>query len=120
MLNAIHTFNVTKQRTESAYIVSLAGELDLSVATDLVEELQPLIAQTDRAFVFDLRQLQYIDSTGIGIIVSILKSRAALQAPFAVRNVPPKIKRLFDLTGISRHLPQEPASTADEGAGRSS
>ncbi|WP_127588569.1 STAS domain-containing protein [Paenibacillus koleovorans] len=102
--NANKTFRITKQTTDSATIVLLGGELDLSAATDLAEELQPLLAQRERSLILNMRELSYIDSTGIGILVSVLKARGAANAPFAVEDVPPRIQRLFDLTGITKHL----------------
>jgi anti-sigma B factor antagonist len=114
-LNALKTFRATKRSTPTENIVSLSGELDLSVATELVEDLQPWINQQERALILDLQALQYIDSTGIGIIVSILKSRAAMKAPFVVRHIPPKIKRLFDLTGITKYLVSISTHKSEEG-----
>ncbi len=111
-MNATKTFHFTKQTNELENAVILKGDLDLSVASDLAEELKPLIAEQNRALVLDLQELQYIDSTGIGIIVSILKARDAMHAPFAVTNIPPKIKRLFDLTGITKYILPLPAQNS--------
>jgi anti-sigma B factor antagonist len=114
-LKAIKTFHAIKQTESSEIVVRLSGELDLSVASDLADELQPVIRQNELGLVMDMKDLQYIDSTGIGIIVSILKTRTAQGAAFSVRNVPPNIKRLFDLTGISRHLATVSSSSLIEG-----
>jgi anti-sigma B factor antagonist len=103
-LSALKTFQIIKQKDETENKVMLSGDLDLSVASDLAEELHPLIHQKDRALTLDLQGLHYIDSTGIGIIVSILKVRDAMKAPFTVTHIPPKIKRLFDLTGITKYM----------------
>ena len=35
------------------------------------------------------------------MFVALLKTRHQLGAPFAIENVPPKVRRLFDLTGVS-------------------
>jgi anti-sigma B factor antagonist len=45
-----------------------------------------------------------VDSTGIGILVSVLKARHANNAPFAVEAIPPNIRKLFDMTGITPFL----------------
>ncbi|MDQ1910575.1 STAS domain-containing protein [Paenibacillus sp. GD4] len=97
-------FQLQTERTELANIVSLQGELDLSKVGDLRQALDPFVADTDRRLVLNLKQLQYIDSTGIGVIVSVLKARDVLKAEFRVEEIPPKIKRLFDLTGITPFL----------------
>ncbi|GMK44071.1 anti-sigma factor antagonist [Paenibacillus glycanilyticus] len=97
-------FQIEQKETNDSYILSLGGELDLSVVTQLRAALEPLMERTDRGLVLNLRDLKYIDSTGIGIIVSVLKYRDGINAPFSVKDIPPSIQRLFDLTGISGYL----------------
>jgi anti-anti-sigma factor len=97
-------FQIDQQETKDSYMISLGGELDLSVVTQLRSVLEPVIDRVDLNLVLNLRELTYIDSTGIGIIVSILKYRDGINAPFSVKEIPPSIQRLFDLTGISGYL----------------
>jgi anti-sigma B factor antagonist len=97
-------FEVVQEETKDQYILHVNGELDLSVVPQLRSALELVMNKTDKALVLNLKQLKYIDSTGIGIIVSVLKLRDELNAPFFVRDIPAAIRRLFDLTGISRYL----------------
>ncbi|GLX66488.1 STAS domain-containing protein [Paenibacillus glycanilyticus] len=97
-------FQIEQKETNDSYILSLAGELDLSVVPQLRSALEPVMDRKDQKLVLNLRELSYIDSTGIGIIVSILKYRDGIDAPFSVTDIPPTIQRLFDLTGISGYL----------------
>ncbi len=58
--------------------------------------------------IINLKELKYIDSTGIGILLSILKARHGMESRFAVQEVPPQIQKLFDMTGIAKFfVPQE-------------
>ncbi|MFC5404719.1 STAS domain-containing protein [Cohnella soli] len=100
----VEPFRIVQEETNEQYILHLIGELDLSVVQQLRDTLEPVISRTDKDLVLNLKQLTYIDSTGIGIIVSILKLRVGLNAPFFVIETPPGIKRLFDLTGITKYL----------------
>ncbi|MBP1988972.1 STAS domain-containing protein [Paenibacillus eucommiae] len=97
-------FQLTKEVTESSNILFLKGDLDLSQAADMRSAIDPLVAEAGKKLVLNLRDLSYIDSTGIGVIVSILKARDALKAPFQVEAIPAKIQRLFDITGLSPFL----------------
>lgn len=85
-------------------IVYVEGELDLEVAAQMRAAMEPLMTLTDRRLTLDLRDLAYIDSTGIGILISLLKARHARQAPFDVEHVPDHIRKLFDMTGITPFL----------------
>nr|WP_219835531.1 STAS domain-containing protein [Paenibacillus sp. R14(2021)] len=85
-------------------VVFVGGELDLESAVQMRAVMSPLIELTDRELVLNLRELRYVDSTGIGILVSVLKARHAKDAPFSVEAVPPHIRKLFDMTGITPFL----------------
>lgn len=97
-------FQVVMEETQEQFVLYVSGELDLSVVPQMRAALVPVMNRTDKALILNLKQLKYIDSTGIGIIVSLLKLRDELKAPFFVREIPSAIQRLFDLTGISRYL----------------
>lgn len=97
-------FQIEILRTEDRNIVRIIGELDLSKVGELCRALDPLIADTSRKLILNLKQLQYIDSTGISVIVSVLKARDREKAHFFVEEIPFKIQRLFDLTGITPFL----------------
>lgn len=100
-------FAVRQETTETEIRLYLEGELDLSTAPQLRTAVEPFLEQTDKRLVLNLESLKYIDSTGIGVLISILKNRESQDSEFAVEQVPPKIKRLFDLTGITKFLKVE-------------
>lgn len=98
------SFRVDQSDKGNEYVLSLYGELDLSVVPQLTGAVDHVLRREDCALVFDLHRLTYIDSTGIGIIVSILKTRDSINAPFYVRNIPERIRRLFNLTGLTAYI----------------
>jgi anti-anti-sigma factor len=102
MMEPKFQFNI--EVTDVSNTLFLKGELDLSQAAEMRSTIDPLAAETGKSLVLNLRDLSYIDSTGIGMIVSILKTRDVLKAPFHVEAIPPKIQRLFDITGLTPFL----------------
>lgn len=100
----VEQFQIDQEETKDAYVLYVSGDLDLSVVPQLRSALEPVVNQSDKGLILNLKNLKYIDSTGIGIIVSVLKIRDGLKATFIVQDIPPNIKRLFDLTGISGYL----------------
>lgn len=97
-------FIIHQESSNDEMKLFLEGELDLSTAPQLRKAAELLIDEKDKALVLNMRELKYIDSTGIGVIISILKKRENTKSSFAVEEVPPKIKKLFDLTGITKFL----------------
>jgi anti-sigma B factor antagonist len=102
--NQNEKFNVTTERNEESCTVYLNGELDLAVAGQLRLVMEPLVLDSDLDLIINMRNLKYIDSTGIGILLSILKARHGMKARFVVDEVPARIQKLFDMTGIAKFL----------------
>lgn len=99
-------FDVIVHESANSIILDLLGELDLAVAPYFRSVIEPLIGGS-QPLILNLKDLTYIDSTGMGIIIFVLKSRAEAGTSFQVEQVPSKIKKLFDLTGITKFLPIE-------------
>ncbi|WP_276357819.1 STAS domain-containing protein [Cohnella caldifontis] len=97
-------FSLRTENRDGQTVVYLEGELDLEVASQLRTAMEPLLSLTDRRLTLNLKDLTYIDSTGIGILISVLKARHAKSAPFDVEQVPGQIRKLFDMTGITPFL----------------
>ncbi len=97
-------FQVIVHTIPDAHVLHLSGELDLSTAEIFRSVAQPLAAGSALPLKLNLRELTYIDSTGIGLIVALLKTRQSADARLAVQEVPAKIRRLFDTTGLTRFL----------------
>ncbi|PAD74443.1 MULTISPECIES: STAS domain-containing protein [Paenibacillus] len=95
-------FNATTKMSEGGSTVYLSGELDLSVAPDFRLVMEPLVGNSEIDLIVNMKELTYIDSTGIGILLSILKARHGMKANFAVEEVPAQIQKLFDMTGIAK------------------
>lgn len=100
----VEQFQIDQEETNDTFILHISGELDLSVVPQLRSVLEPVVHQSEKGLILNLKNLKYIDSTGIGIIVSVLKIRDGLNASFYVQEVPSSIRRLFDLTGLSSYL----------------
>jgi anti-anti-sigma factor len=105
-MNRDHQFEIEQQVTPHSLVLFLKGELDLSKAAELRAVADPYVAETGRTLVLNLKDLQYIDSTGIGVILSLLKARHVLKAPIMIEEIPSKIQRLFDMTGLTSFIQQ--------------
>ncbi|MBD2844913.1 STAS domain-containing protein [Paenibacillus sp. IB182496] len=104
-------FQLRTETNEGRCVVYVSGEFDLEVASQMRAAMAPLVELTDRDLVLNLRDLKYIDSTGIGILVSVLKARNAKQASFTIEAIPPNIRKLFDMTGITQFLTKQNQET---------
>lgn len=89
------------QELEGKLIASLDGELDTAAATEVEQALQPLFNSQGRDIVIDCIRLQYIASSGLRILLSILKSAKAGGSRVVLKGVNDDIQNVFRLTGFN-------------------
>lgn len=100
--NKNEKFNARTETLDGVCTVYLTGELDLSVAPEFRLVMEPLVDSKEQDLIINMKDLKYIDSTGIGILLSVLKARHGMEARFEVQEVPAQIQKLFDMTGIAK------------------
>ena len=82
-------------------LVRLTGELDHSACDGLRRELDGLIARTGATrLLLDLSGLEFMDSSGIGLIIGRYKRMARRGGSVAVIAANRRIDRLFDMAGL--------------------
>ncbi len=92
-------------RTEGgAHVITVSGELDLAVAASLESELSRAVESGAEHIVIDLSQLEFIDSTGLGVLVSAHQRAAEAGCRLGVTNPGTQVARLLQLTGLTERL----------------
>ncbi len=81
-------------------VAELAGELDVSTSERLRAELLQLIDDGCRSLVIDMSELLLIDSTGLGVLVGVLKRVLQHDGEMVLRAPRPAARRVFGLTGL--------------------
>jgi anti-anti-sigma factor len=84
--------------------LSLVGELDVATVPEVRGHLAELVDAGFTHVVVDLREVRFIDSTGLS---AILASRAAMDRcgrKLSVWPGPPEVRRIFEITGTDRLL----------------
>jgi len=86
----------------------LQGEVDAFTAAELKKALLPLAEQEKHVITLDLRNVSYMDSTGIGVLIAALKTGKQQGSEMRLTNVPQRIERLFRITGLHHLVPITP------------
>ena len=90
--------NITE--TEGKYIATLEGDMDTVAAMEVEETLKPLYNSNGKDVIIDCTKLEYIASSGLLILLGILKGAKATGSKVVLRNVNDEIKNVFNLTGF--------------------
>ena len=93
---------VSIERTESAVIVEVAGEVDLSTAPRLKEVLDE-VAPVSGAVIVDLTGVSFMDSSGLNVLLQRREQLLGDHSGATVRLIvtQPSLRRLFEVTGLN-------------------
>jgi stage II sporulation protein AA (anti-sigma F factor antagonist) len=81
--------------------VALVGELDMSVTFKFESELERWLATHDvRRLVFDLADLTFVDSAGLGALLAIRDRTEDLGIEMVLTNLSDPMRRILDLSGM--------------------
>ncbi|MBR1939891.1 MAG: STAS domain-containing protein [Bacteroidales bacterium] len=81
-------------------VAVLDGEFDTAAAADVEEALQPLYANNEKDIVMDCTTLEYIASSGLRILLAILKKAKSSGHRMVLKNVNEDIMSVFRMTGF--------------------
>lgn len=81
-------------------ILKLSGEIDAYTAPELKEALLPLTSKSGNTVEVDLAHVNYMDSTGLGVFVSALKSSKENDTSLKLVHLQDRVARLFNITGL--------------------
>jgi len=82
----------------------VSGELDLSSAEELEAQLRQLESSEPELLVLDLRELEFMDSTGLRVVIAADARARDRGARLVVVRAPEEVDRVFRLTRMDQHL----------------
>ena len=100
-------FRIETVRDERHAVVLIVGELDAATAPALRDELLALSTDGIDRVVLDCRRLEFVDSFGLGVIVSAKKRHSQEGNPLCLVAEPDQrtLRRLLQITGLDQVLP---------------
>jgi stage II sporulation protein AA (anti-sigma F factor antagonist) len=82
-------------------VLALAGELDLETMPAAAQHLPEVMEHQPRRVVFDLRELSFMDSSGLRVIVLAYRQLAA-GSRLVIRAPNELIRRMLEITGLDQ------------------
>lgn len=97
-------FSVDVQDGEQAVLIGVSGELDLASSPELERELERGTASEAELLIIDLRKLEFMDSSGLSVLVRAHQKATQSGKRFAIVKGPQQVERLLSLTGVAERL----------------
>jgi anti-sigma B factor antagonist len=92
--------------THSPYtVLAVKGEVDVYTAPRLRERLVDLVSQGRLQIVVDLEGVDFLDSTGLGVLVGGLKRLRSNDGSLGLVCTQSRILKVFEITGLTKVFP---------------
>lgn len=93
---------VQKEGTEEQLVFALSGDLDINSSPELKKTALDKYHEEPKDVVFDLTELDYLDSTGLGALISVYNNAKEDEKCIHIANAKPNIKKLFVITELDQ------------------
>lgn len=99
--------NIKSRTYNNTLYIMLIGELDEYSASYTRNNLDNLFNQSKfNQVIIDLSELDFMDSTGIGVLIGRYKKLKLLQIPIYICNPSLHIEKIFKMTGLYEIMPK--------------
>ena len=86
-------------------VLEVGGEIDVYTAPRLREQLVDLVAEGSYHIVVDMERVDFLDSTGLGVLVGGLKRVRAHEGSLRLVCTQERILKIFRITGLTKVFP---------------
>lgn len=99
------SLQIELEHYRKALIVRLKGELDHHTAETVKQRMEEALLRGDsRHIILSLKDLSFMDSSGLGVILGRYKQITAKGGKMVVCDVNPSVYRLFEMSGLFKIL----------------
>ena len=98
------SINANNNTETGVWEFSLVGEVDISNAHYFRKQLETALAEVRQSITIDLAELNYIDSTGLGVIIGVYGSVKKDGLSVKVLNPRDNVKKLLVISGLDKIL----------------
>ena len=97
-------FDISLMRDDRCAVVRVQGDIDVVSRTRFEETLFEVVDAGDPVAV-DMREVTFCDSTGLNALVAANRRAGERGGHIALVALPPRVQRVFRITGIDKYIP---------------
>lgn len=94
--------SLTTRVVEGKTIISVGGEIDVYTAPRLRDRITELVADGSYRIVIDMEAVEFLDSTGLGVLVGGLKKVRAHDGSLELVCTQDRLLKIFRITGLAK------------------
>lgn len=88
------------EEIDGKLVATLVGELDTAAAAETEKALMPLLNSDGKEIIIDCTGLEYIASSGLRLLLGVLKKAQDVGSHVVLKNVNDVVKDVLELTGF--------------------
>ncbi len=100
MSPVVPRFELDEENANGAHVICVRGEIHLTTAPEFSQRLTTAIESGKTALVLDLSEVEFIDSTGLSVLLNGLRRVHQLNGRMALVCANPTVLRLFHITKL--------------------
>ena len=93
--------DIKKRETNGIAVFDLSGRLDLASGSALKEEVKKYFDKNITSIHLNMGKVEFINSSGLGSLVSIMKEVRLLKGRFTISNLANYVQEIFEITQLS-------------------
>lgn len=93
---------LTTREVDGTAVIAVSGEIDVYTAPKLRDEISSIVAGGIHSIIIDMEQVEFLDSTGLGVLVGGLKKVRAEDGSLELVCSQERLLKIFRITGLSK------------------
>ncbi len=93
------------KKYSSVYIIEVIGDMDLYSAFELKDVVTKMQAKGIKKYILDLEKVDYIDSSGIGVLIHVYSTIKKSGNQLKIVNVHGSVEKVIRLTKLTHYFP---------------
>ncbi|MCD6462170.1 MAG: STAS domain-containing protein [Thermotogae bacterium] len=99
----MNSMNLSYVEEQDKGIVHVKGDVDAYHTGELKKYVMDIIKNLEKStLVLDMSEVPYIDSAGLGTLVSILREARLAKKAFVLAGLKPNVMRIFEITRLDK------------------
>lgn len=86
--------------SQNKWVFKPEGDLDIYTSSQFKEEVLLRLDEKETDIVVNGEKLEYVDSTGLGALISILRTMKEDGNKIYIEDIKPNIRKIFDITNL--------------------
>jgi anti-sigma B factor antagonist len=93
---------ITTHEVDGRTVVAVGGEIDVYTAPKLRDKITELVNAGQHALIIDMEKVDFLDSTGLGVLVGGLKKVRAQDGTMSLVCSQDRLLKIFRITGLAK------------------